>query len=96
VGLIQRAIEAVGIATISITLSLRVTRKINPSRALCPDLPLGHPFGFPGDAAGQKAILRLLLHHLQSIQTPGTILRVDPAHPDQPAMCTSLPEKHQR
>lgn len=64
-------------ATISITLSKAVSRKVKPPRALYPALPLGHPLGFPGQASQQLHILRLLLQYLKEIDSPGTIVEVD-------------------
>lgn len=83
-GLIQRAVEAAGIATISISLSKEITRKINPPRAVFPGLPLGHPLGFPGQTFRQLQILRMLLQYLQQIDTPGTIVDLDLSQGDDP------------
>jgi len=77
VGLIQRAIEAEGIATISISLSKAITKSVLPPRALHPGFPLGHPIGFLGETYRQKQILRLLLKHLKKIDSPGTIVELD-------------------
>ena len=77
VGLIQRGVEAAGISTISVSLSKEITRKVHPPRALCTGLPLGHPLGFPGQALRQMQILRLMLQHLETIDSPGTIIEPD-------------------
>ena len=76
-GLIQRAVEAAGIATISISLSAEVSRKVKPPRAVYTALPLGHPLGFPGETHRQLQILRFLLKYLRQIDTPGTIVELD-------------------
>lgn len=73
-GLIQRTVEAAGIATISITLSKEITRKVKPPRAVFTNLPMGHPLGFPGQQFRQIQVLRLLLKYLKDIQIPGTIV----------------------
>jgi hypothetical protein len=44
-GLIQRAIEAERISTISISFNRGITGKVKPPRALLVDFPLGHPTG---------------------------------------------------
>jgi hypothetical protein len=75
VGLIQRAIESAGIATISITLSEEITRKIRPPRALRPGFPLGHPPGYPGQADCQLHVLRTLLKLLSELESPGAIIK---------------------
>lgn len=76
-GLIQRIVEAAGIPTISISLSLEISRKVRPPRALYPGFPLGHPLGYPGQALDQLQVLRLLLKYLAEIRTPGTIVEKD-------------------
>jgi hypothetical protein len=77
VGLIQRAIETAGIATISITLSEQITRKVHPPRALYPGFPLGHPIGFPGQTLRQLEIMRILLKFLEELDAPGSIVKCD-------------------
>lgn len=72
-GLIQRIIEAAGIATISITLSRGISHKVKPPRAVYTGFPLGHPFAFPHQRFRQLQLLRLLLNHLESMDTPGQI-----------------------
>jgi hypothetical protein len=77
VGLIQRAIETAGIATISITLSEQITRKVHPPRALYPGFPLGHPIGFPGQTLRQLEIMRILLKFLEELDAPSSIVKCD-------------------
>lgn len=76
-GLIQRTIEASGIATISISLSKEISQKVLPPRAVYPGFPLGHPIAFPGQTFRQKQILRLLLKYLKKMNVPGTIADLD-------------------
>jgi hypothetical protein len=77
VGLIQRAIEASGIATISISLSKNISQKVLPPRTVYTGLPLGHPIAFPGEIFRQKQILRILLRYLKEMNSPGTITDLD-------------------
>jgi hypothetical protein len=77
VGLIQRTVEASGIATISISLSKDISQKVLPPRAVYPGFPLGHPIAFPGQIFRQKQILRLLLTYLKKMNSPGTIAELD-------------------
>jgi hypothetical protein len=84
VGLIQRAVEATGIATISITLSKEITRKVKPPRAVFTNLPLGHPLGFPGQRFRQIQVLRMLLKYLKDIHIPGTIIDLDLTQSNDP------------
>jgi hypothetical protein len=74
VGLIQRAIEAEGVSTISISLNRRITEMVRPPRALLVDFPLGHPMGKAFEYGLQKKILVEALTYLQVIEEPGTIL----------------------
>ena len=76
-GLIQRVIETAGIATISITLSEQITRKVRPPRALYPGVPLGHPIAFPGQTLRQLKVLRLLLKYLEELDSPGSMVKYD-------------------
>ena len=57
VGLIQRAVETVGISTVSITLIEDITRKIKPPRALLVPYGFGHPLGEPNNPELQHAII---------------------------------------
>ena len=76
-GLIQRAIEASGIATISISLSKDISQRVLPPRVVYTGLPLGHPIAFPGETFRQKQILRILLKYLKEMTSPGTIADLD-------------------
>ncbi|MEN8808787.1 MAG: hypothetical protein ABF291_15025 [Desulfobacterales bacterium] len=89
-GLIQRAVEAAGIATISITFSKEITRKVRPPRAVFTHMPLGHPLGFPDQRFRQIQILRLLLKYLNDIESPGTIIDLDLTQSDDPLTTCSL------
>jgi D-proline reductase (dithiol) PrdB len=75
VGLIQRTIETAGIATISISLSEEITKKVCPPRAVYPGFPLGHPLGFPGQTLRQIEVLRLLLKYLEEFGSPGSLVK---------------------
>ena len=87
-GLIQRIIEATGIATISISLSKNISQIVLPPRAVYTGLPLGHPMGFPGQTFRQKQVLRLLLRYLNKLNSPGTIAELDLTDSDDdPVAC---------
>ena len=74
VGLIARATEALGIATISLTSARSITRSANPPRALYLDFPLGRTAGKAFDAAMQLDIMRRALALLDTADRPGTIV----------------------
>jgi D-proline reductase (dithiol) PrdB len=86
VGLIQRVIEAAGIATISISLSKEISCKVNPPRAVYTGFPLGHPLSFPGQSFRQLQILRVLLKCLREIKSPGTLLELNLTENDDPTV----------
>ena len=57
VGLIQRAVEEVGISTVSITLVRSITEQVKPPRALVVPYRFGYPLGEPNNPALQRAII---------------------------------------
>ncbi|RKU39001.1 hypothetical protein C6496_03685 [Candidatus Poribacteria bacterium] len=75
VGLIQRAVEAVGISTVSITLIEDITRRVKPPRALAVLYPFGHPLGEPNNPELQHAIIAEALALLADT-TESPILKV--------------------
>lgn len=58
VGLVQSIIEKSGIPTVSISLLVEITRRVQPPRVLSVDRPLGYPLGRPNDPDLQKQILQ--------------------------------------
>jgi D-proline reductase (dithiol) PrdB len=86
VGLIQRVIEAAGIATISVSLSKDISRKVKPPRAVYTGFPLGHPLSFPGQSFRQIQVLRILLKYLQEIDSPGCLVELDLRENDDPTV----------
>jgi hypothetical protein len=74
VGLIQRAVESVGIPTIGITLQKEITRKVKPPRALYLRYPFGHPMGEAFAVRQQRAILLASLEALETLMAPGAIV----------------------
>lgn len=75
VGLIQRAVEEVGISTVSITLVESITKKVKPPRALVVPYGFGHPLGEPNNPELQHAIIAEALELLAD-ETPSPILKV--------------------
>jgi D-proline reductase (dithiol) PrdB len=74
VGLIQRVLDQIGIATISLTLVKEMTQLVKPSKALYVQHPFGLTLGDVGDAATHAAILSDCLRHAAEVQPPGTII----------------------
>jgi hypothetical protein len=74
VGLIQRAIERVGIPTIGISIVREFTEKVKPPRSIFLKWPFGHPLGEPFNPAQQLTVLMEAFKALYSMRTPGEIL----------------------
>ena len=70
VGLIQRAIEYMGITTVSLSLLREITEKIRPPRALFVPFPLGYPLGEANNAELQTRIIRTALSLLPRTDIP--------------------------
>jgi hypothetical protein len=72
--LIQRLVEEEGIATVSISLNLAITRKVKPPRALYPGFGLGHPMGEAHNPGLQLQVLRDALGLLEADLEPGSVV----------------------
>ncbi len=79
VGLIQRAVEATGISTVSITLIEDITKKVKPPRALSVPYGFGHPLGEPNNRELQHTIIAEALALLED-ETPPPILKSSRQH----------------
>ena len=71
---IQRAIEAAGIATISIALCRDVVESVGTPRSVHYGFPFGLTLGESNDQAVQLRILKDTLRSLEDIDQPGTIV----------------------
>ena len=69
----QRAIEIRGIPTVSLSVSLDVTRQIKPPRAMFLPFMMGHHFGVPFHVELQKRIIREALGRIEVAETSGDI-----------------------
>ena len=56
-GLLQSIIEKAGISTVSISMLLDITKRVEPPRALLVDRPLGYPLGEPCNVELQRQIM---------------------------------------
>lgn len=68
VGLIQAAIESVGIATTSVSVCEEITSQVGPPRCLYTTFPFGYPLGRPRDPVIQR---RLILEALELLRERG-------------------------
>ena len=75
-GLIARGIESRGLATVFVGVMLDIMKVTRPPRSAFVDFPLGHPFGRPFDAAGQRAVLRDVLCLLALAQEPCSLVEL--------------------
>ena len=73
-GLIARAIEETGIATLSMSSARDITRAVNPPRSSFLDYPLGHTSGRPGQTEHNVAIVRQALAGFASLTEPGSMI----------------------
>jgi hypothetical protein len=76
VGLLQGAIEAAGISTISVSVRPEVTVNMRVPRAVYVRFPTGNPVGEPDKPNQQRTILRGILAALRAIREPGTVLEM--------------------
>lgn len=76
VGLVQQAIEAAGIATVSLTLRPDITFGVRVPRAAFVRFPLGNPFGENGRRDHQRVVLRDLLELVATAEEPETLIEL--------------------
>jgi hypothetical protein len=85
VGLVQRVLEASGIATVTLALIPDLTRAVGVPRLAGISYPFGRPLGRPHDADGQRAVLRAMLELLSSASGPDTCVELPFTWPESPA-----------
>lgn len=62
--LLQNIIEKSGIPTVSISILMEITRRVEPPRVLAVERPLGFPLGEPGNPELQREIMMAALQLL--------------------------------
>lgn len=75
-GLIQRVLDLMGIATISLSLVKETTVLVKPSKALYIQHPFGLTLGDVGDAATHQAVLKDCLRYAAEELPAGTIVEL--------------------
>lgn len=103
-GLVQREIEAAGIATITLSTIPEFTASVGGPRVAAIEYPFGRPLGQPGDREGQLAVLRATLNALEEAEAPGTVVHLpfdwpEPPeqvhwHPKEPSPIVKLLSQH--
>lgn len=71
----QRAIESLGIPTVSITAALDITERLRPPRSVFVPFMMGHHFGVPHHAQLGRDIIRCALDRVQQVTESGEIYR---------------------
>lgn len=84
-GLVQRVLEASGIATVALSMIPALTRAVGVPRLAGLSYPMGRPLGRPHDADGQRAVLRATLELLASASGPDSYVELPFAWPESPA-----------
>jgi hypothetical protein len=82
VGLIARALEEQGIATVCVVMNRDITENVKPPRALFVRFPYGAPLGPAGDAVTQMGVIREALDLLTGATQPATIAVSDIEWPE--------------
>ena len=84
-GLAHRVLEAQGIPSVSLTMIPDFTRATGVPRLAGIAYPMSRPMGRPGDAAGQRAVLRAQLELLDGAREPGSYVELPFTWPETPA-----------
>jgi D-proline reductase (dithiol) PrdB len=71
---VARAIEAVGIPTVTVMMFKEMEGKVRPPRVVHVRFPFGRPLGEPHNADQQRVILEDALDTLARATTPGAVV----------------------
>ena len=81
-GLAAREIEAAGLSTLVLSVMPEITASVGVPRLAGIGYPGARPLGAPGDAEGQRAVLRAALAVFERLESPGG--RIDLDFPSPP------------
>jgi hypothetical protein len=87
---VQREIEAAGVSTISLSNIPELTASTGAPRVAGIEYPFGRTVGMPGDADGQRAVVRAALHALAQIQDPGGRVDLPFTWPEPPEQASTV------
>ena len=93
-GLVQRVLEARGIPAVSLSMIPEFTRAVGVPRLAGIAYPLSRPMGRPGDAQGQREVLRALLDLLVSASAPDTYVELPFIWPETPVQARQGSDVH--
>ncbi len=96
---LARAIEAVGISTVVVTMSPYLAQAVGTPRIVGVEFPFGHPLGHAGDREEQMRVIRDALRAMVEIKEPNTAIDlpyvwpefdywIKAWHPEEPAPIT--------
>ncbi len=102
-GLVSRAIEAAGIATVTLNMIWIYQRLVGMPRVAAIEHPFGRPYGDVGDADTQREVLRAALRVAETAREPGHVEQLpfrwheEPGdtkwHPPEPSPIIALIKK---
>jgi hypothetical protein len=87
-------IEASGIPTVSLSMIPAFTGAVGVPRLAGLAYPMSRPMGRPGDAAGQRSVLRALLGLLESAAAPGAYVELPFTWPESAAQARKGSDIH--
>ena len=90
-GLVQREMERAGFTTITLSPVAELTAAVGVPRVAAIEFPPGRPFGQPGDAEGQRAVLSAALKGVETAEHPGTVVDLPFEWPEPPSRVRSSP-----
>lgn len=93
-GLVQRVLEASGIATVTLSWMPELTRAVGVPRLAGIAYPDGRTVGRVGDAEGQRAVLRATLELLERATGPDTYVELPFEWPETRAEAIKAARDH--
>jgi len=91
VGLVQREMEQAGLTTVTLSPVVGLTAAVGVPRVAGIEFPPGRPFGQPGDAEGQRAVLSAALKVVETAKHAGTVVDLPFEWPEPPSRVRSSP-----
>lgn len=77
--------EQAGLSTVTLSPIPDFTASVGAPRVAAIGYPLGRPFGRPGDANGQRDVLRAALGALETAEAPGAVIDLPFQWPEPPS-----------
>ena len=77
--------EQSGLSTVTLSPIPDLTASVGAPRVAAIGYPLGRSFGQPGDAEGQRAVLRAALRTVETAQRPGAVSDLPFDWPETPS-----------